>query len=326
MQSNFVLTVAGIEPAELNRRAISLSWTDQADGSAADSLRITLDDADARLAIPNKGAKISARLGYGQRLQELPEFVVDEVQLTGRPRQMVIVARSANLRDRFKTVKTRSWDNVRLGDLVAEIAADNDLKPAISGALAGYQFEHLDQTNESDLNLLTRLALELHAVAKPVGDRLLFVPAGEARSASGKSLPEVPVAADACDNGWNVTLPDRNSFSGVEARWHDPISAAEVSELAGDRSGAVAALPLKYSGRAEAEAAAAARLQFLQRQGGKITFTIDGDPKLRAETPLRLSGFHSQVDGVWPTQKAVHRAGKNQRYTTQVEAAPKAGA
>lgn len=324
MQAQFTLAVDGIEGGELNRRALGLTWSDKG-GITSDSLTITLDDAEGRLAIPRKGVQLSAKLGYAGRLVALPEFVVDEVELAGPLRQMIIKARSANLRDRFKEYKTRSWNGVTLGELVAEIASDNGLTPVVAEGLKAHPFAHIDQTNESDLNLLTRLALELHAVAKPVGSRLLFMPAAQARSASGKQLPEVAITAGACDS-WRVTLPDRSSYTGAEARWQDLAAGAEQLALAGNRSGAIARLPGLFAGEAEATAAAAARLGFLQRQGGAVSLTIDGNPSLRAEAPLRLSGFRPGVDGVWTIDEATHSAGRGQRYTTQIKAAPQAGA
>lgn len=49
-------------------------------------------------------------------------------------------------------------------------------------SLAGIHVTHLDQTEEPDLHLLTRLAREHGAVAKPVAGFLVFVPRGEAKA------------------------------------------------------------------------------------------------------------------------------------------------
>ncbi|QFT56587.1 contractile injection system protein, VgrG/Pvc8 family [Microbulbifer sp. THAF38] len=319
MLPRFVLEVEGIERRVLNQRALGFTWVDKA-GHTSDTLSIILDDAEGRLAIPRKGVSITAKLGYDNDLQIMPKFVVDEIELSGPHRQMTITARASNLHEKLKTHKSRSWDNLTLNDLITEICKDNDLTPIVASSLIKHKFHHLDQTNESDMNFLTRLAIEMQAIAKVVGDRLIFVPVGEAKSASGKKLLEVPVSSGECDN-WRFTLPDRGRFSGVEARWHDPITATEQLALAGDRSGAVERLPQIKPGRADAESAADARLRFLKRQNGKLSFTVDGNPNLRAKTPLRLNDFHQQIDGMWTVDQATHSIGKNQRYTTQVQAA-----
>ncbi|WP_444902565.1 contractile injection system protein, VgrG/Pvc8 family [Microbulbifer sp. SSSA007] len=319
MQPRFVIEVDGIEGSELNQRALGFTWVDKA-GQTSDTFSVILDDTEGRLAIPRKGVLISAQLGYGNDLQMLPRFVVDEIELSGPLRQMTITARGSNFRDKLKTHKSRSWDNLTLKELITEICKDNRLTPVVAESLAKHKFQHLDQTNESDMNLLTRLALEMQAIAKLVEDRLIFVPVDEAKSASGKKLLEMQINSDTCEN-WRFTLPDRNLYSGVEARWHDPLTATEQLVLIGDRSGAVDRLPQLRSGPTDAETAAAARLRNLNRQSGKLSFTLDGNPNLRAKTPLRLSNFHQQIDGVWTVDQATHSIGKNQRYTTQVQAA-----
>jgi hypothetical protein len=55
--------------------------------------------------------------------------------------------------------------------------------------LALIAIEHIDQSNESDLHLLTRLARQHGAVSKPVAGFRGFVSKGEAKSATGQQLP-----------------------------------------------------------------------------------------------------------------------------------------
>ena len=50
---------------------------------------------------------------------------------------------------------------------------------------------HLDQSNESDLHLLTRLARRWDYVFKLLGKRLVFVPAGRGLAASGEPVTTV---------------------------------------------------------------------------------------------------------------------------------------
>jgi hypothetical protein len=59
----------------------------------------------------------------------------------------------------------------------------------VSQQLALIAIEHIDQSNESDLHLLTRLARQHGAVSKPVAGFLVFVFKGEAKSATGQQLP-----------------------------------------------------------------------------------------------------------------------------------------
>ncbi|MCR2730891.1 contractile injection system protein, VgrG/Pvc8 family, partial [Salmonella enterica] len=63
--------------------------------------------------------------------------------------------------------KSRSWDDVSLGDIVKTVASDNGLIPKVAGALANIAVGHLDQVNESDAALMTRLASRFNAISKP---------------------------------------------------------------------------------------------------------------------------------------------------------------
>lgn len=108
-----------------------------------------------------------------------------------------------------------------LGDLARRIAAGHGLQARVGSALRAVRIPHPAQTEESDLNLLTRLARDRDAVAKQSGDYLLLVPRGEVASATGKPMPAVDVRPEDTTR-WRVTLADRAAYASAEARWHDP--------------------------------------------------------------------------------------------------------
>jgi phage protein D len=72
--------------------------------------------------------------------------------------------------------------------------------------------EHIDQTNESDANLLIRLAHQHDAIATVKSGRLLFIKAGDAESATGKPFPLVKItraSGDAIASPWPTATPTR---------------------------------------------------------------------------------------------------------------------
>ena len=85
-------------------------------------------------------------------------FTVDEVEVQGPPATFTVRARSADLRDELKGQKTRSWSDTTLREVVAAVAADYGLDLRMPPPPPTIHLPHLDQSNESDLNLLTRLA------------------------------------------------------------------------------------------------------------------------------------------------------------------------
>lgn len=161
--------------AAIADRFLSLRLTDEA-GEKSDTTEICLDDRDHAIALPRTGAELEISLGYQETgLASMGLWVVDELELSGPPATLTIRAHAAHLgnsqtaKGRMATLRqsrTQNWDNVTLGDLVATIAQRNGFTPRISAALAQTVIEHLDQTDESDLHLLTRLARQYDAVAK----------------------------------------------------------------------------------------------------------------------------------------------------------------
>lgn len=297
--------------------------TDEA-GRQSDSAELTLDDCGGAIELPPKGAKMTVSLGYQGREETVTgTYVVDEFELSGPPVALAIRAKGADMRAELKAQKTRSWGEVTLGDLVSRIAADHGLQARVGSALRGIAIPHLDQAGESDLNLLTRLAGDHDAVAKQSGEYLLLVPRGEAASATGKPMPAIEVRPQDASR-WRVTLADREAYSSVTARWHDPKTGERKAETAGSGDPAWA-IRRAYPSASEASEAARAKLAQLAR--GTALLAVDlspGNPVVAAEAELRLAGFRPGADGSWTCQRVIHKLDRG-GFSTAVEATVKAG-
>ena len=304
----------------VRQRLLRLAVTDEA-GRDADAVELRLDDRDGALALPRKGAVLDVALGYPERgLAAMGLYTVDELELAAPPATLTIRAKAADMRAALKAQKTRAWDATTLGEVVGAIAADHHLEPRIAASLRTIRLPHLDQTEESDLHLLTRLARDHGAVAKPAGGNLLFVPAGQARSASGQAMPAVTVHRPQASS-YRVTLADRDAYGSARAAWHDAASGQRRIETAGAGE-PVFTLRRSYPSAPEAQAAAQAQLQALNRGKGTLSLTLQpGLPALRAEARLTLLGFRSGVDGAWIASRVTHEFGRA-GYATSVEAEP----
>ena len=298
-------------------RLLSLSVTDEA-GRQSDSAEVVLDNRDGAIAVPRRGAKMTVSLGWhGPGVTVQGTYIVDEVVLSGPPDALAIRAKAADMRESLKAQKTRSWDDVSIGDLVSEIAAEHGLKARVGSALRGVRIPHLDQTEESDLHLLTRLARDHDAVAKPAGEYLLFVPRGEAASATGKPMPAVDVRP-ADDTSWRVTRSDREAYRSVRAHWHEPGTGTRHTETAGSGEPAWT-LRRAYASAPEAAEAARAKLSELARGTARLALRMAvGNPSIAAEAELRLAGFGDGADGSWTCLRAAHRLDRG-GYSTQAE-------
>jgi phage protein D len=215
--------------ATLAGRLVSLSLTDNR-GFEADQLDIELDDTDGKLDLPPKGAVMRVAFGWQDGgLIDKGSFTIDEIEHNGPPDVLSIRARSADLRSGLTTQRERSWHNITLGDLVRTIADENDLQPVIAPNLAALLIDHLDQTNESAANLLTRLARQYDAIATVKDGKLLFINAAGGVSASGKPLPAIHITRESGDRH-RFAIADRETYSAVRATYND-LGAAVKGEV-----------------------------------------------------------------------------------------------
>ena len=223
--------------ATLQGRLINLAITDNR-GFEADQVDIEIDDTDGRVDLPNRGANARIWLGWQSTgLLYKGSYVVDEVEHAGAPDTLTVRARSADLRAGLTTQRERSWHAVTVGDIVNTLADENGLEAAIDGALSAQPIAHLDQTNESAVNLLTRLAGQFDAIATVKDGRLLFMRAAGGRTVSGTTLPFVTITRADGDRH-RFSLADRHAYSGVRATYHDIQAATKGEVIFGDEEDA----------------------------------------------------------------------------------------
>lgn len=311
--------------AGINARLISLRMTDQV-GISSDTLEITLadNDPDAPLTIPRTGAELELSLGYDGVAQRMGLFVCDEVELEGWPGSMTIRARASPFeaskggKKALQSQKSRSWvKNTKLSAMVSKIAKENGLEPVLSKSLQSIVLPHLDQTEESDLSFLVRVAKRYDAVAKPAGGKLMVAKRGESKTASGETLETVTLNAEAC-TAWRMTLAKRDSPGTVVAYWNSKANARRHAVTVG-KGEPTKTLRHTLGSAADAKAAAQAELDRRKRGQETVSVTLPGDPSLMAESPLELVGFREGVDGTWLVSKVTHSLSKSGGYSCEVE-------
>jgi len=227
---------------------------------ATDQLDLRLSDHDGQLAIPPRGAVLALSLGWQQRgLVDKGTYMVDEIEHSGAPDVLSLRARSTDLNHGAKQRKTRSWSHTTLGAVLQQLAADNALITQISPNLATYPVEHLDQSAESDLALLSRLAQRFDAVGTVKAGYLLFAPIGHGTSISGQPLPVTVIHRHDGDSH-RYRCHDHNQASGVQAHWHDLNSATTQTVTMGAADNAKV-LPHTYASALEAQTAAQSEYQ-----------------------------------------------------------------
>ena len=213
----------------LRPRLMHMTITDNR-GFSADTIEIALDDSDGKLAMPRRGATLQASIGWqGGALVDKGTFKIDEVEHGGAPDVLTIRGKSADLSGEMNKLRERSWHFETIGAIVEQLAARYGLTPSVGEAFKGMVIDHIDQTNESDLAFLTRLATEQDAIATVKSGRLMFIKAGNGTTASGKPLPAITITRQDGDQH-RFSVADRDAYTGVVAYWQDD-KAAEKKKV-----------------------------------------------------------------------------------------------
>nr|WP_202607143.1 phage late control D family protein [Pseudomonas monteilii] len=316
----FRITVDGNDIAmRIAPRLMSLQLTDNR-GLEADQLSITLSDHDGLLTIPPRGAVIRLWLGWSDTgLVDKGSYIVDETEHSGAPDILSIRARSADLRKGLKTKRERSWSTTTLGKVLRDVAQGNGLTAKIAGTLDGQTIHQLDQANESDANLLTRLGEDFDAVATVKAGCLVCMPAGGGKTVSGQGLPHITLTRH--DGDQHLFLQaDRNSYDGVRAYFYDVNSTKKQEAIAGGGEN-LKDLRHTYSDRQSALRAARAELNRLQRGSATLSYTLaKGRPDLIPELTYTLQGVKAEIDEIiWYGGNVQHSLTDSSGYTVSLE-------
>lgn len=341
---DYAITVDGIDKSGgIKTRLMSLILTDNR-GFEADQLDIELDDSDGKLVLPRRGAKIAVALGWqGTALIDKGTFTVDEIEHSGAPDKLTIRARSADFRETLNVRRDQSYHKTTIGGIIKIIAERNKLTPTLNKAMSDLVVDHIDQTNESDGNLITRLAKQYGAIAAVKNGNLLFIKQGQAKTASGKSIPVMTIIRSLGD-GHQFSMADRGAYTGVVANWlntrttEKPVvkvkrkrkskTAAAKPKEPEEKQGEyligtdenVLTLRTTYASKHNAQRAAKSNWERLQRGAAKFSIQLaKGRADLYPEVPVKVTGFKKQIDEADWTLVTVTHSVSDTGFTTALE-------
>ena len=323
---------AGDVTRAVDERLVELRITLTSD-RASDALELELEDTVGELAVPAAERELRVSLGYrGSALVPMGVYYHDESERQLVPRRLTVRATAADFRrgSSVKAPKRRSWDNVSLGALVSAIAAEHGYIGRVAPDLAGIVVAHIDQTAESDLHLLRRLARQYDATTKAAGGYLIFGPRGSGRSAgTGRPLPTIEYAPGRTGAGATAVISARYAvrgrprYSAVVASYQDVNTAELVHARAGSGTPAYV-IREPYPDRPQAEAAAAARLSRFTRQTEELSMSVSGNPALVSEAVLVMRGWPDAGTRRWTVLRAEHTLSKQRGFVTNLAAEPAA--
>lgn len=307
--------------AEAINRFMSMTITDNR-GLESDTIEIQLSDHDGKLDIPSKGAVIQAWIGWSNEgLVYKGKYTVKEVEHAGAPDVLTLRATSADLKSSLKQKKERSFHNVTLQDVIQAIAHTHELQYSVQEDLAKHQIVQLVQ-NESDANLLTRLADEHDAIATVKNGILLFTTKGASQTISGQTLPTYFITRDQGDNHLYSSNDGGEEITAVRAFYYDTVQAKKLEVVYGDASNQnIKELRHIHQDKQSATLAAKAKLIDLKRTAEKLSYNFAyGKPDIIPEMTYLFDGLKAQIDDIyWLGTRITHSLDADNGFTSSIE-------
>ncbi|WP_253299819.1 contractile injection system protein, VgrG/Pvc8 family [Wolbachia endosymbiont of Chironomus riparius] len=294
MQPDFIIN--GYE--SIRDRVVSLRLTDES-GTINDIVEVCVDYRDESIDIPNE---LNIALGYRETgVVPMGVYTVNEITVQSPPKTLIIKAHATRLSLKEKVFK--EWQEITLGNLVKEIAQKHGYGYKVAEEFENIVIPHINQTEESDISLLTRIAIEREAIAKLAGGYIIFIPKGKAKSATGKVLGITTIRLEDTIN-WKMHFTV-SRYNSVIAKWHSYERGETISKTVGSGSPSYIIQTI-YSNAESALSAANAKLKQLKRNNAELEITMPGNPEVFAEAKLNLIGFHQDIDGEWVIDRAEH--------------------
>ena len=321
-QAIYRLLVDGVDiGTKFQDRLNSLTITDNR-GMESDALEVTLSDHDGLLNLSPKDAVIQAWIGWSNTgLVYKGLYKVKEVEHSGAPDILTIRASSADLKSGLKQKKERSFSNVTLEAVLQAIAFQHELDLSVHQSLAKHQIINLIQ-NESDANLLTRLADEHDAMASIKNGKLLFMPKGASQTISGQDLPTYLITRDKGDSHRYSNTDGGDEITAVRTFYYDAAQGKKLEVVYGDASNQnIKELRHIHQDKQSATLVAKAKLADLKRTSLTFSYNLAyGNPDLIPEMTFLFDGLKEQIDEIyWLGTRITHSIDASNGFTTALE-------
>ncbi|WP_227671465.1 contractile injection system protein, VgrG/Pvc8 family [Psychrobacter sp. 72-O-c] len=302
-------------------RLMTLSITDNKNMDA-DELSLTLDDHDGALELPKRGVILQCWMGYTDAgIHDMGTYVVDSSEWSGSPDTISIRAKSADFKSSLKSGHSESYHNKTLGEIANTVAKRQQLALSIKPELVTIDVGHIDQTDESDINLLTRLCHQYGAVVNIKHGKLLIFTANANVSASGHALDLTVITRQTGDQ-FRYSVEDRQAdYDNVSASYQDKDDAKRKTVDTTGTKSKTKKLKGTYKSEKAANAAANAESKRIKDQQAKFSIaTAYAYPAITTESPIELQGYKAEVDALkWTVDKAVHTYSKSGGLTSQLD-------
>jgi len=201
----------------------------------------------------------------------------------------------------FKDTKLSSIVNIvadRLGHKVKFKAEDIDIKS-------------LNQTNESDINFLERIAKDYNVLFSIKNDFLYFV------NKEDDSLPVSKIDVSLCSSS-SLKHSSKTYYESCEASWHDLDNGKIIKVTVGDGT-PIIKIKSAFKDENEAKVKAKAKLQTINKGIVKGSLSLKGQAVYAGTKVELFNTYNSEDDGVFSVETCSHRWTRNGGWTSSLE-------
>lgn len=303
---------------EVEPDLLSLVYNDN-DGGKADDVTIKLKNNHGRWTrewLPARGDKIDVTISTDSGF-DLPcgRFTIDELEASGPPSVFEIKGASVpSNTDIARRKKSRAWENVRLSEIVQDVAGAGDL--AVLYLIDDDPlYDRRDQRSESDLEFLQRICADEGFKVKCTDDQLVVydqIKQEQADPVTAITLGESLVKS------WRFVAQSYSSYQKCIVEYRSPGGEflSYTYTLEGAPAGKTLKLKKRVESKAEAERFARAELHRANLKEVAGSLEMVGDTRLVAGSTVALDGFGG-FDGIYFITKATHSVGAG--YTTMID-------
>jgi len=319
-QAIFEINVGGIDVTERFNPVLEHLLVRLTRGAPShDQAHITLNNMYGQIAEPGVGGECTIAVGHRSGGMGLVfTGFVDEVRHRGSRhlgRTMVISAKSFDSTGKAKEHQEHHKDDSPLSGFMSQAAGKAGLSFSGMGGIGGINREYWAATSESFLHLGWRVAKEVGANFKIIGNQAYMWPIN------------TPLFGGDCSATWGGNLIDwdiasvvsRHTFGKARARHYDMQAMKWLEQFSGGGGGGAThthRLPRADSGEASDQADNNSGAS--EREGSSGSVLIIGNPTPQPEGICTVSGIGSGADGAYRIDTVEHLLDRHEGYHTHI--------
>lgn len=317
----FDVTVAGSNiTTALLPVLISLTVSDKV-GTHTDSVNLEIDDTDARIILPQKGADVVVALGWESTgLRVVFRGTVDEIKSAGSRgggRTINIVAKGMDTIGPAKEGQQRHWDNQTISAILRDAASHAEIGTVeVDPDLSGLKRVYFEMRDESFIAMGERLAREVGGNFRIVGNTAIL----SKRNGNYRAM----VYARWGENlhSWDIAPQvGRPQFSTARGRWYDMIQTEwRLLDKPVDLTvRALHAFRFAKPWDGETDQQTTSDKATSERDAGEGCIVIEGDTAAIPDGLCVIEGTRPGVDGAYRIETVNHTLSRGGGFVTSLE-------